>query len=539
MSQPRLTTLAKAFKLLQRRLGVRSVPAHPLADDKKLQRVIDGLPYNDSRQTLEEVNHWLASLGDMQGDAPHDAQGFSVLRRYATTSALDSATRRSQARMLETLLASRGENFAEEKRNWKTLTAFWTLLANAYLSCALLCAKAEVSRAMKKELVVLAARGLCALRYQMKCVLLRYGVVDAALWMACGDFVLLAESVNGADTRVALYEGSAIESSPNDEFARLVMFWTLAPSGLSPAEQDIAERLVVHLTDKYRLSAFHEDGFDYFFDLAGVHPPLPLVRSSPWSAQTRYFQVSQARQSVMALHALMSGNGDLPPGLDLGAAAEPNVVARMLTHLQINWAKEMPARAAERRKADMALHVVQGYPVVLGLVAPASADGASPQYRLLNESWVTQDVSAGGYGVIVPAGVGEWLQVGDLIAVRAAPEVPWHLGIIRRVQAHKHNQRQIGIQLISKTAKPVEVRSLSGVARGGKRVSALMLDEWPLADGSIDLLVRRDLLSGREAVEVTYGADNASFILAPGGVVECGGDFDWLRYKVPAGLPTQ
>lgn len=518
---------AKARELAQRPLaprlfGTRAKIDHPLADNKRVQQILDGLPYANARQTLDDASHWLASLTE--------SPAFCAEQSYQLASRFDTATRKCQARLLETYFALKEDDFAEEKRIWKTLIEFWTLLGNAYLASARACGQQPISAGMQAQLPVLAARGLRALRHQLKCILLRYGAVRTELWAECGLFVALAESVRGADARIMLYDGDSQQTSANDEFVRLTTFWALAPTGLSPFEQDMAERMVLHLADKCRLSVFQERSFDYFFDLAGTHPPLRLVRSSPWSPQTRYVDVGQARQAVQVMHA-MAVSGQLPPGVNWGAAAEPVALARVAAHVMLNWAKDLPARAFERRKAGQALTVVHGYLDVLGVVAPDSAEGAAGRAGM--DTWYADDVSAGGYGVIVPAGAGEWIHVGNLVALRGVGEAAWQLGVVRRVAAHTENRRHIGVQLLSQAAQPVQLRTLAGAARDGKRQWAMRLNARPAADSSVYFLVRRDLFSGREAVQATNPATGESVTLQPGGLVESGQDFDWLRYIAP------
>lgn len=515
---------------------------HPLANPKAAKDIIDGFPYQDPLQTLEEASHWLESISE--------TPAFKVDARYALIDRLDGATRQCQAQLLDTYVALREDNFFQEKRIRNTMTNFWTLLGSAYYVCAVHCSgertDSAVPRALRAQLPVLAARGLRALRQQIKWGLMRYGAIRPDLWTECGRFAALAESVSAAVQPLELYAGSNGQHLPHDELSRLLVFWAASPSGLSPVEQQIAERLIVHLTPKFRVRAEHNEGDDYFFDVQASHPPLRLVRSSPASATTRYLNVSDALRAVTVMHAMVSGSGHLPAGVDLGYAAEASVVERVLKHFMLHWAREMPARAAARRKTAMALNVVQGYRRVLnvlnvlnvlGVVEPGSADGLDFQSVLAHASWAVDDVSAGGYGMIVPAGQGESLRAGAVIAMRSQADASWQLGMIRRVNAAANHQRHVGVQVIAKAPLPVFLRTLSGVARGGKRQGALLLSEQPATDGSVYIMARRDLFSGREPLEATYGADTTTVILEPGGVVESGHDFDWLCFKL-SGLPS-
>jgi hypothetical protein len=511
----------------------RDVAVHPLADDKRAQKIVDSLPYDNPRQALEDVNHWLRSLSE--------TPALTLARRYALIDLLDAATRRCQRSLLDHYLTLPQQSFVEEKRIWNTATEFWTLLGSAYLDCARQCGdRKEIARSFAPGVAVLAARGMRALRYEIKWTSLRYGAIRTDIWDELRCFAALAESAGEAAQPLELYADHApsdSHTSPNGEFLRLVMFWTMSPSGLSPAAQDVAERLVMHLTPKFRLLARHETASDYFFDLAGTHPPLRLMRFSPWSETTRYFDAGIARQAVQSLHALVSSSGYVPPGLDLGPAAEAGVIARALNHLLLNWAAEMRPRATARRKTELALQVLPGYANALSVVAPASDEGLDFQHTLAAESWVTEDVSDSGYGVIVPAGTGESLRAGSIVATRVVPDLAWQVAVIRRVNTYANQQRHIGVQVLSTAAAPVHLRSMSGAARGGERQWAILLNEPAASDGRLDILVRSGLLSGRELIEARFGsggpggANGDSVVLESQGVVESGHDYDWLSYR--------
>jgi hypothetical protein len=252
------------------------------------------------------------------------------------------------------------------------------------------------------------------------------------------------------------------------------------------------------------------------------------------TATTRYFGVGEARQAVKAMHAMASSVGELPVGIDCGPRADVNVVLRVLNHLLVNC-------AAARRKTAVSLRAAHGYALVLAVLTQKGEEALDFSQQLLPELWMTEDLSVGGCGAIVPAGKGELLRVGTLVALRPAAEASVRLsvGVIRRVSDHGNRQHRLGIQTISNSAMPVYLRTLPGARQGRDHEIAILLREQPSANGSLYLVARRDLFSGREPVEAIFGQlgqqDNAAStaILEPAGVVESGNDFDWLRYKMP------
>ena len=505
---------------------------HPLANAKEAQKIIDDFPFKDPWKTLEDANYWLGSV--------NETEGFKVDHRFEIIDMLDMATRKSQERLLDTYVVLPESDRIQEKRIWKTVSDFWKLLGDGYLICVDQAREIKsVPNAFKPQVPVIAARALRALRHQMKWVLMRYGVVRSSLWEELARCVLLAEAVGAAEKPVELYSspsGSSEQSSPCHEFLRAMMLWAASPSGLSPVEQDIAERLVVRLTPKFRYAVKPWDGCDYCFELAAARSPVRLMRSTPVSDATRYFDVNEARQAVQALFSLVSSTGHIPSGSELGPAADGPMAARVLKHLGFNWAKEMPARSSERRRTAMSLRVVHGYQNVQGAIDPGSGDGLNFSDPVSSDAWIAEDVSAGGYGVIVPAGKGEWLRVGLLVALRSETDSSWNLGVIRRVTGDEYRQHRIAIQLIAKLPVPVYLRSLPGVEQGSKRQNAILLSARTSPSGSLHIVARRDLFDGREPLEAMYGKPASTVILHPGGVVESGHDFDWLRYKLLAPL---
>jgi hypothetical protein len=180
----------------------------------------------------------------------------------------------------------------------------------------------------------------------------------------------------------------------------------------------------------------------------------------------------------------------------------------------------------------MRLLVMHGYPNVVTAVDPGTNDGLDFSATLSHDAWIAEDVSAGGYGVIVPAGKGDWLRVGALVALRSETESAWELGIIRRVKSDDHRQHRVGIQLISRSATLIHLRRVGGAGQGGKHQTALLLAARPSRTGSLHVVARRDMFDGRESLEAIHGDPPATITLNAGGVVESGQDFDWLRYKL-------
>ncbi len=493
---------------------------HPFADAKHAKEVIGAFSASDPWQAVEDASHWIESV--------NATAGFKLDKRYELLDALDVAARRSHRKLFENYLALKSGDFIHEKRIWNVVTKFWKLLADGYLICLDQAQNSmNVGSAMKPRLPVIAARGMRALRNQIKWVLMRYGMLRPEIWAEVARYTSFAEVGGCADAMVDVYPGDS--ASVRHEFLRIMMFWASSPGGLSQVEQDIAERVIVLLTPKFGFSIRPSDGSEYCFDLDGQRPPLRWMPSVPPMAAPRYFDAIEASKEAQALLTKITSTGAIPSDLVVNARANIAVVTRVMKYLLLNWA--MPARASERRKTAISLQIAHGYENVLGTVAPelaGSGEGLdfanAPEY----ETWVAEDVSAGGYGLVTPAGKGGWLKVGVLVGIRTETDSTWSLGIVRRVKSDVHQQFRIGVQLIAKAPMPV---NLSRVDGGAKSENALLLAPTLSLNSSLHIVTRRDIFVGKVQLEGVYGNPPVTVSLEAAGTIENGDDFDWLRFK--------
>ena len=195
-------------------------------------------------------------------------------------------------------------------------------------------------------------------------------------------------------------------------------------------------------------------------------------------------------------------------------------MADTLTHLAFNWEKELPLRDSERRKVASTLQVTQGFGGVLAM-----------GNRVVQETWTVDNVSEEGYGVIVPARRGEWLQVGVLIGLLPEGEsATWGAGVVRRVESDEHGQRRAGIQVLSRAVVPATVTQ-SAVGAGDAVRKAIFLDAAPSQSGYWLALLAPGSLNLNDTLEATRISDGKTFSLMPSGLVESGPDFDRVRFK--------
>src|SRR5262249_30551266 len=136
-----------------------------------------------------------------------------------------------------------------------------------------------------------------------------------------------------------------------------------------------------------------------------------------------------------------------PPGLNL-AASPPGVALETLRHLAMYWAPQAPERKSQRHAVKTRLAVSHGYEGVAAVLGGGDSLNFDNQNT---ESWIVENVSAGGFGAVVPQLKGDWLRVGALLAMQPEGGSNWVVGIVRRVNKTSGQQARVGIETLSKT----------------------------------------------------------------------------------------
>src|SRR4051812_45127542 len=99
-------------------------PDHPMADPKEARRLLDGLPAQDVFKSLEELAHWLESVGS--------AEGFKPESRIQLLFSLDDAAQpRIRKISREYLGAARPSRF-QENRIWTHVFEYYRQAGTAY-----------------------------------------------------------------------------------------------------------------------------------------------------------------------------------------------------------------------------------------------------------------------------------------------------------------------------------------------------------------------------------------------------------------------
>jgi hypothetical protein len=491
---------------------------HPLADPKKARESVGGLPV-DALKALEEISEWLDSI--------IRAESFGIGRRFELIDMLDGAARKHQRKLSLDYLATQRQQDILENRLWTAVFNFWKRLGAGYLQCiAQYEAGAAGTAAMRPILPVIVARAMRAITLQIKWVLLRYGQVEPRVWRELSRLYVVAEKGGFDGDQVAIYPGAQGTGAVKHEFLKALMLSASSTDSLTPPRQEIAERLIAHFGPRFRLGASPAAGANYYFDLAAAMPPARLLRRDAVKPTMRFFGPGEAFPELKRVFGQFVETGALPADVYLGQY-DRNVMIGVMKHLALYWSQQPPARVWERRRMVTQLAVVPGLDKILHTLNPAAVDELDFSAERSVESWIAENVSEGGCGAIVPAQRSNWLRIGCLIGVRGETERHWGVGVIRRVTRDRHQQRRVGVQMLSRTAIPVKLASGGGGQAGRP---AILLSTSLDRSGEVEVVMRTGMYNSRDSLQMTAGAK--SYLLIPSKLAEGGEEYDRAKFKV-------
>lgn len=497
-------------------------PDHPMADIKEARRILDDLPTQDAHKTLEELGHWLESVSATDGFKPDYRAQLLLL--------IDETAQAHVRKLSREYLSSARLSKFQEGRLWGTIHGYWRQSAVAFARCVdLYGSGAKGADSLKSSIALLTVRALRAISQQMKWQYIRYGPFDNSLWGTVAKVYALAEEKKHARTKVNVYPAVPGESSPEQEFLRAVMLSASSPDSLLPVEIELAERLIAHFSASFTLVLEQQPDIAYWIDLATSQPPLRLARPPQHAPTLRFFAAGKAMQELEELSNKVKASNAVPSEVNLGGTYEPSMVLDVLNHLAMYWSSKPPERKHPRHRVKSRLAVVHDLDAVLGVLGVSSSLDFDASAA---ESWIVDNVSAGGFGAVVPQVKGEWLRIGCLLALQPEGGENWVLGVVRRFNRDSPQQGSVGIQTLARAVLPVQFRIQSGsMGTSSDTETGLLLDPQGIdAASEARAILRSGVLVQGQNLEFEHGAKTV--LLLPQNALDTGDDYELMRFRV-------
>jgi len=273
-------------------------------------------------------------------------------------------------------------------------------------------------------------------------------------------------------------------------------------------------------------------GCTHSFDLAVPRAPARMVPGVA-PAGLLFFGAGDALGAIERLTERIEAENRIPSEIDFGGSYDRDEIIGVFRHLAQYWSDRPPVRGSERRQTAARITVVPGADQIFSVLEPGAGSPLDFSRNQTAESWIVENVSDGGYGAIVPPQLIDWVRVGALIGMKGEVSEHMGIGLIRRITRDAHQQRRVGIQVLTKTAVPVTIaraNTMSALNFDLREEDAILLNIKPDARGEVDLLLREGIFDGRDSLDMTL--QRRSYRLVPSRVIEAGEDFRWVRFKV-------
>jgi hypothetical protein len=462
-----------------------------MADRKNAQRILAELPPQDLK-AVEELAHLHESVSSIEGFKPEErAQRLAMIEEAA-----QPRLRKLANEYLAVTRGTRGSK-AHEGRLWTRVHGYWRQAAQGYARC--------IDPKAAPEVIL---GGLRAAAQQLKWQQLRYGPVDGSAWGLLNQVYTIAEAraVPGA----------------KQEFLRAAVFSASSPDSLLAPEIELAERIIAELAPGFALAAAPGPELLWWTNLAQPMAPARFTRAGVQQTPgLRCFGPGASGAALGAMIERLQAKRGLPPELKLPADQDAETVLAVLKHLAMYWAPEPPARRHPRHNMASRMTVQHGFDGVLEALGGKS-DSLDFGSTTPGETWAVENVSAGGFGALVPPSKNEWLKIGALVAVQPDNTGSWMIGAVRRLSKLPSQETRVGVQTLSRTA------SLSRFAlKSSGEAQGVILPGT--AAGEATIALRAGAYQPGENLEATVAGKQHVYM--PQGIAERGDDYEIFRFR--------
>lgn len=468
---------------------------HPMANPKEARRILDALPAQELR-ALDELAHWHESVSTVAG--------FKPAERLQLIGALDDAAQPRLRKLARDYFGATRPSRYQENLLWTQMHEYWRQAGLSWARSV----DAALQAGDAKGLATAAVRALRALAQQIKWQHLRYGPIDPKVWGVINNIFAAADARGIAEART--------------EFLKAAMFSASSPDGLLPAEIEIAEKLVSELAASFAIAPEPARELLYWTDLSQAMAPARMARPPKPAPTLRHFGPGAALARLQALVQRLETTGQVPSDLNLGAGVDAETALEVLRHLALYWSPEPPARQHPRHSVKSRLAIAHGFE---GVVEALGGSGGSLDFDArAAESWIVDNVSAGGIGAVVPQLKGDWLRVGALLAMQPDGGANWVVGMVRRVSRTTSQEARVGIQTLSRAPALAKF-----AMRGAGEHVGVLLPSPVLGSGETSIALKAGIYASGQNLEAEL--QGRQHVFMPQGTPESGEDYELVRFR--------
>jgi hypothetical protein len=470
---------------------------HPMATEAEAQAILALLEDEQPEAALEQLVDWARSL--------READGFACDTRLAVVKAIDERARPRLENVLAGFFAHIHVRDRAQKKSFELLHSYWTEISGAYARCVSDHEHGQQGAArLREELPLALGRSMRGAGQAARMRCLRYLGIETGTWAELSRQFAYAERLGIDDKPFVPYPGE-VHSTPRVEFLKVLGLSLAALHELPPQQIELAFRILGRFAASFAWARQGKPECNFVIDLAAKSPPCQMSPKAPAAPSMRYFGGGPALGKLEEIERLSEANL-LSEELRFGKEFSPAQIVTVIRHLRTFLGTEPPQRRYSRSAADVELSVVHGFRAICQRVAAieigesmaigddlsveqkkrASMQLQAEEIESHPESWREKDRSEWGIGVDIPPGKGQWAEPGVACAVRNREDIPWSVGIIRRLETDEKGHLHGGFWILSK--KPISVW-LRVIGSEGQEAS-----NWETSTGSFSYRYMRAIL---------------------------------------------
>ena len=467
---------------MQNWMGAIEAEEHDLLRDP--HDVISSLPADDAVGAVTMIAEALNAI--------NATPSLTLEERYDDIYLLDGATVERTYVLLREYVDATRQSKQREAELWNGAYGCWNALATAYASCVRQFQSEQSDAAGFRKLAhVATARAIRALRRQLQWLRIRYAQPVPEIWTGLASLYTFIRTEN-VEEELLVYPGE--NTTIKREFLKAMVQSTLSCESLHPPGQDLATYIVSRYSGQFVLSQTPVAGCTHWFALRHPKPPELLAATPPADPDVIYFGAGSAAESAQQALREIQENNHVPADLGFKYPIELAFLTPVLTQIARDWSGKTAERAHERLPTNSRLSVLPGFAAIVSALEMAEEDPFNFTPRDDTESWIAHDVSAGGFGAVLPKLAADWVTVGGLLGVEMDSGAGWSVGVVRRLNRLDSGEQQLGIQLLSREASAVRMMredSSPSDLRITQRIpldQALLLTANPASQQEIELL---------------------------------------------------
>jgi hypothetical protein len=193
----------------------------------------------------------------------------------------------------------------------------------------------------------------------------------------------------------------------------------------------------------------------------------------------------------------------------------------VLQHLKMYWAATPPVRKNDRYAVKHRLTVVNSFEGVLARLKGEKGGNGGDAGA---ESWVTENISAGGIGATLGKAQSDWLRIGKLVGLSVeGGSGSCSVGMVRRCSRLPQQQASVGVRTFAK-------ESFAVTLGGPEDQDALLLNDGRVLKGEALICQREGGFDKRASPTMAF--EGHTYLLIPVEISATGDDFELARYKV-------